>query len=70
MSCSKSLDCWRSFPTSDICGLISRRAPLRFHLVREYLVAYAPEEQPIWILAVLQGRRNPRLIAAMLRDRS
>jgi toxin ParE1/3/4 len=44
--------------------------PLRFHLVREYLVAYAPEERPIWILAVLHGRRNPRLIAAMLRDRS
>lgn len=44
---------------------------LRFHVVRdEYLVAYAPDEKPLWVLAVLHGRRNPRLIAAILRDRS
>jgi len=35
--------------------------PLRFHLVRDYLVAYAPDESPLWILAVLHGRRNPRV---------
>ncbi len=44
--------------------------PLRFHVVRdEYLVAYAPAEQPLWVLAVFHGRRNPRLLAAVLRDR-
>jgi plasmid stabilization system protein ParE len=43
---------------------------LRFVVVREYLIAYAPERKPLWIIAVLHGRRNPRLIAALLRDRS
>jgi plasmid stabilization system protein ParE len=44
--------------------------PLRFHVVRdEYLIAYAPDETPLWIVAVLHGRRNPRLMAAILRDR-
>jgi plasmid stabilization system protein ParE len=43
--------------------------PLRFTLVREYLIAYAPEEKPLWIVAVMHGRRNPRLISSVLRDR-
>jgi len=43
--------------------------PLRFILVREYLVAYAPEEKPLWVVAVLHGRRNPRVMAAILRGR-
>lgn len=43
--------------------------PLRFILVNDYLIAYAPNENPLWILAVVHGRRNPRLMAAMLRDR-
>lgn len=44
--------------------------PLRFHVVREeFLVAYAPEEKPLWVVAVLHGRRNPRLMAAVLRER-
>ncbi|HTZ95612.1 MAG TPA: type II toxin-antitoxin system RelE/ParE family toxin [Terriglobales bacterium] len=43
--------------------------PLRFHVVREYILAYAPEENPIAVIAVLHGRRNPRTIAAMLRTR-
>jgi len=43
--------------------------PLRFTLVREYLIAYAPEEQPLWVVAVIHGRRNPRIIAAILRGR-
>jgi plasmid stabilization system protein ParE len=44
--------------------------PLRFHLVRdEYLLAYAPEQRPLWVVAVIDGRRNPRVIAAMLRGR-
>jgi plasmid stabilization system protein ParE len=43
--------------------------PLRFALVPDYLIAYAPEERPLWIVAVIHGRRNPRIMAAILRDR-
>jgi toxin ParE1/3/4 len=43
--------------------------PLRFTLVREYLIAYAPEEKPLWVVAVMHGRRNPRIMAAILRGR-
>ena len=43
--------------------------PLRFTLVREYLIAYAPDEKPLWVVAVLHGRRNPRVMAAILRGR-
>jgi plasmid stabilization system protein ParE len=43
--------------------------PLRFLLVREYLIAYAPEEKPLWVVAVMHGRRSPRVMAAILRDR-
>ena len=32
-------------------------------------IAYAPAEKPLWVLAVFHGRRNPRLMAAVLRDR-
>src|ERR1035438_2885972 len=40
--------------------------PLRFKVVRNYLIAYAPGLKPLWIVAVVDGRRNPRVIAAML----
>ena len=43
--------------------------PLRFILVRDYLIAYAPDENPLWVLAVLHGRRNPRVMAAILKSR-
>lgn len=43
--------------------------PLRFLRVRDYLIAYAPDEDPLWVLAILHGRRNPRLMAAILRGR-
>lgn len=43
--------------------------PLRFTLVREYLIAYAPEEKPLWVIAVMHGRRHPRVMAAILRGR-
>jgi toxin ParE1/3/4 len=42
---------------------------LRFTLVREYLIAYAPNEQPLWVIAIMHGRRNPRIMAAILRSR-
>jgi toxin ParE1/3/4 len=43
--------------------------PLRFKLVREYVIAYAPEKKPLWVVAVFHGRRSPRAIAAILRGR-
>ena len=43
--------------------------PLRFTLVREYLIVYAPEERPLWVVAVMHGRRSPRVMAAILRGR-
>jgi toxin ParE1/3/4 len=44
--------------------------PLRFHTVREYVIAYAPDEKPLAVIGVLHGRRNPRVIAALLRGRA
>ncbi|HEV2350311.1 MAG TPA: type II toxin-antitoxin system RelE/ParE family toxin [Terriglobia bacterium] len=43
--------------------------PLRFIIVRDYFIAYAPDEKPLWVVAVMHGRRNPRLMAAILRGR-
>jgi toxin ParE1/3/4 len=43
--------------------------PMRFVVVREYLIAYAPDEKPLWVVAVVHGRRNPRVMAAILRGR-
>jgi plasmid stabilization system protein ParE len=44
--------------------------PLRFQIVRDYVIVYAPDEKPLAIIAVLHGRRNPRVIAALLRQRT
>ena len=43
--------------------------PLRFTRARDYLIAYAPEEKPLWVVAVMHGRRSPRVMAAILRGR-
>jgi len=43
--------------------------PLRFIVVHEYLIAYAPDEKPLWVIAVMHGRRSPRVMAAILRGR-
>lgn len=43
---------------------------LRFQSLRDYVIAYAPDEKPIAIIAVLHGRRNPRVIAALLGGRT
>ena len=43
--------------------------PLRFWRVRDYLIAYAPDEQPLWVIAILHGRRDPRVLAAILSRR-
>jgi len=43
--------------------------PLRLQPVRDYVIAYAADEQPLIVIAVLHGRRSPRVIAAILRQR-
>jgi plasmid stabilization system protein ParE len=42
---------------------------LRFHTIREYLIVYAPDEKPLLVVAVVHGRRSPRVIAAIVRER-
>lgn len=44
--------------------------PLRFQIVRDYVIAYAPDEKPLAVIAILHGRRNPRVLAAILNRRS
>ena len=51
---------WRSDLTS---------RPLRFWRVRSYLIAYSPDEHPLLVIAILHGRRNPKVLAAILKSR-
>lgn len=44
--------------------------PLRFWRVHSYLIAYAAEEKPLLVIAIVHGRRNPRVIAGILRARA
>jgi plasmid stabilization system protein ParE len=44
--------------------------PLRFQVLRDYVIAYAPAEKPLTVIAILHGRRNPRVLAAILNRRS
>lgn len=43
--------------------------PIRFITVRNYLIAYAPDETPLLVIAVIHGSRSPRVMAAILRGR-
>jgi plasmid stabilization system protein ParE len=43
--------------------------PLRFQITGNYLIAYAPEKTPPVVIAVVDGRRSPRILAAILRER-
>jgi plasmid stabilization system protein ParE len=58
-----------SFPLAGHTRSEITSRPIRFHPVREYLVAYAPNEVPLLVLAVVHGRRHPRIIASLLRER-
>jgi plasmid stabilization system protein ParE len=58
-----------SFPNQGYTRPDLTSRPLRFTLVREYLIAYAPEEHPVWVVAVIHGRRSPRIMAAILKGR-
>ena len=42
---------------------------IRFWRVHSYLIAYAPDEHPLFVVAVLHGRRSPRVLAAILSGR-
>jgi plasmid stabilization system protein ParE len=64
-----SIDALATFPNRGRKRPDLTSRPLRFILARDYLIAYAPEEKPLWIVAVMHGRRSPRLMAAILRDR-
>jgi toxin ParE1/3/4 len=43
--------------------------PLRFTNAGNYLIAYAPDRKPLWVIAIMHGRRSPRVMAAILRGR-
>ena len=43
--------------------------PLRFQSVRDYVIPCAADEKPLIVIAVLRGRRSPRVIAAIPRQR-
>ena len=59
-----------SFPNQGYSRPNLASRPLRFKLVREYVMAYAPHRDPLWVIAVIHGRRSPRVMAAILRSRS
>ncbi len=42
--------------------------PLRFTNAGSYLIAYAPDKRPLWVVAVMRGR-FPRVMAGILRGR-
>ena len=58
-----------AFPEQGYRGPNLTSRPLRFKLVREYVIAYAPKKKPVWVVAVFHGRRSPRVLAAILRGR-
>jgi len=37
--------------------------------MRDFLIACAADETPLLVVAIVHGRRNPRFIAALLRER-
>jgi toxin ParE1/3/4 len=43
--------------------------PVRFQTVGNYLIVYAPDEKSLLIIAVLHGKSNPHIIAAILSGR-
>jgi plasmid stabilization system protein ParE len=59
----------RTLPTSRPQTTGSYFTSLRFQTVGNYLIAYAPDEKPLLIIAVLHGKRNPHIIAAILSSR-
>ena len=66
------LDCIRrlvSFPNQGHMRPDLTSRPLRFQTIRDYLIVYSPDEKPLAVIGVLHGRRSPRILAAILRER-
>jgi toxin ParE1/3/4 len=57
------------FPNQGFQRVQFTSLPLRFIIVHEYLIAYAPDRAPLWVIAVIHGRRSPHAIAAILGGR-
>ena len=66
---SPALDNLMSFPHSGHRRLDLTNRPTRFRRVRVYPIAYAPDEKPLWVIAVMHGHLSPRTMAAILRGR-
>lgn len=58
-----------SFPEQGFRRPNLTNRPLRFIVVRDYLIAYAPGPRPLWIVAVMHSKRSPHTMAAILRGR-
>ncbi|MFN0103647.1 MAG: type II toxin-antitoxin system RelE/ParE family toxin [Bryobacteraceae bacterium] len=43
--------------------------PLRFWVMREYLIVYALEHDPLFIVAIIHGKHHPQTIARILTRR-
>lgn len=65
----ESLDSLVAFPDQGHRRPDLTNRPLRFIRILDYLVAYAPEEKPLWVVAIMHGHRSPRIMAAILRSR-
>ena len=66
------LDCIRRlvpFPNQGHVRPDLTSRPLRFQTIYDYLIAYAADERPLLVIGVLHGRRSPRVLAAILRER-
>ncbi len=57
------------FPRQGHCRPDLTSRPLRFVRVRDYLIAYAPEEHSLQVIGIIHGHRSPRVMAAILRGR-
>jgi len=36
---------------------------------QQLLIAFAPDEKPLWVAAIIHGSRSPRVMVAILRGR-
>jgi toxin ParE1/3/4 len=64
-----ALDSVLSFPHQGHRRRDLTSLPLRFLRVHDFLIAYADGEETLWVVAVIHGRRNPRVMATILRER-
>lgn len=64
-----AIDALVPFPAQGHTRIDLTSRPLRFWRVRDYLIAYAYQERPLWVVAVMHGSRNPRVMAAILKGR-